>query len=76
MRNLNPEYLELTENNSNSMFAWCKIGPKLDAVRAKVNIVDGSSFGKPGYARLNMAVNSDIIKNAVDRLNGNYPKEE
>jgi len=55
------------------MFAWCKKGPKFDSISAKVNVIDGEAFGKPGYVRINIAVSSDIIKNAVDRLNGNFP---
>lgn len=73
LKKLDPEYLELQQCSSNSMFAWCKKGPKFDSISAKVNVIDGEAFGKPGYVRINIAVNSDIIKNAVDRLNGNFP---
>jgi bifunctional pyridoxal-dependent enzyme with beta-cystathionase and maltose regulon repressor activities len=52
------------------MFGWCKVGPKFDAASVKVNVLDGSLFGKPGYVRINIAVDSDLIKTAVERLNG------
>lgn len=54
---------------SNSMFAWCKAGPKLNAKAAKVNLLPGDIFGKPGMVRINLAINSDLIKTAIERLN-------
>lgn len=73
LKKLNPEYLELQQCNSNSMFAWCKKGPKFDFIKSKVNVIDGEAFGKPGYVRLNIAVGVETIKNAVRRLNGDFP---
>jgi len=70
MNALDPEVLEVQWPKCNSMFGWAKVGPKFDAKAAKVNMIDGDLFGKPGYVRFNLAVDSDLIKTAVDRLNG------
>lgn len=67
---LDPQVLEVDVPRSNSMFGWAKIGPKFNAAAVKVNMMDGSMFGQPGYVRFNLAVDSDLIKTAIDRLNG------
>lgn len=64
-----PDVLEVMPCASNSMFAWCKAGPKLDWRAAKVNMIPGELFGQPGFVRLNIAMPSDLIKIAVNRLN-------
>lgn len=69
LKKLDPEVLEVIPCKSNSMFAWCKAGPKLDYKAAKVNLLPGDIFGAPGFIRMNIAVDSDLIKNAVERLN-------
>lgn len=69
LQKISSDILEVQPCNSNSMFAWCKGGPKLNNVKAKVNISDGSGFGKPGFYRINLAVDTEIIKSAVERLN-------
>lgn len=69
LSNLNSEVLIPEVSNPHSMFAWLKVGPKLDSLNARVNILPGDMFGKPGYMRMNIAVDSDLIKTAVDRLN-------
>lgn len=66
---LNPEVLELIPCETNSMFAWCKAGPKLDNKAAKVHILDGSLFGKPGMMRINIAQPTEMIVQAIERLN-------
>ena len=66
---VSPDVLEVMPCTSNSMFAWCKAGPKLNWQAAKVNMIPGDLFGQPGYVRLNIAVPSDLIKIAVNRLN-------
>jgi aspartate aminotransferase len=75
LERLRPEVLEVVPCSSNSMFAWCKVGPELDWKNAKVNILSGEPFGAPGYVRLNLAVNSDLIHTAIDRLNQKVSKE-
>jgi aspartate/methionine/tyrosine aminotransferase len=69
LKALDPEVLVLEEPNSNSMFAWCRVGPKLDNKAAKVHILPGELFGKPGYMRLNIAYSPEVIREAVSRLN-------
>jgi|ERR1051325_3509466 aspartate/methionine/tyrosine aminotransferase len=69
LKNINPEVLQVEPCQSNSMFAWCKVGPKLDYKAAKVNLMPGDIFGRVGYVRINLAVDSDLIKTAVERLN-------
>lgn len=69
LKNLDPEVLVVEPCASNSMFAWCKIGPKLDNKAAKVHILEGTLFGKPGYMRMNIAHPPEIISEAVSRLN-------
>lgn len=66
---LDPEVLSLKPCRSNSMFAWCAVGPKFNAEAVKVNVIAGDSFGRPGMVRINLAVKSDLIKAAVERLN-------
>jgi aspartate/methionine/tyrosine aminotransferase len=69
LKDLDPEVLIVEEPNSNSMFAWCRVGPKLNNKAAKVHILPGEIFGKPGYMRLNIAFAPEIISEAVSRLN-------
>ena len=69
LRELDPEVLQISDVESNSMFAWLKIGPKLDNKAAKVHILPGELFGKPGYMRMNIAQPVEIISSAVRRLN-------
>lgn len=71
LNNLDPEVLELVESDANSMFAWFKAGPLLDAKSAKVYVLDGNLFGKPGMIRMNIALPFDLVKEAVERLNAN-----
>jgi bifunctional pyridoxal-dependent enzyme with beta-cystathionase and maltose regulon repressor activities len=73
MTQLDPEILEVEWPKSNSMFGWAKKGPKFNAAAVKVNMIDGEMFGKPGYVRFNLAVDPDLIKTAIERLNkGSY----
>jgi aspartate/methionine/tyrosine aminotransferase len=69
LKNLDPEVLTVEPCDSNSMFAWCKIGPKLNYKAAKVHILEGTLFGKPGYMRINIAHSHLVIREAVKRLN-------
>jgi len=69
LKGLDPSVLELMPCNSNSMFGWFKKGPALDNKAAKVHILDGSLFGQPGMMRMNIAHPSEVIREAVERLN-------
>ena len=51
------------------MFGWCKKGPRFDAVKAKVNVMDGASFGDASMVRLSLAVSKTELTKAVQRLN-------
>ena len=75
LANLDPEVLQAETPTSNSMFCWAKVGPKFDANKAKVNVIDGEAFGKPGYVRFNIAVDPDLIKSAINRLNGEIDEQ-
>lgn len=72
LKKLDPEVLEVIPSQSNSMFAWCKVGPKFNATAAKVYVLPGEIFGEqPGYVRLNIAYPPEIIEEAINRLNKN-----
>lgn len=66
---LDPDVLTLEPCQTNSMFAWCKVGPALDYKSAKVYLLPGDIFGKSGYVRLNIAYPVELISEAVSRLN-------
>ena len=67
--NLDPEVLTVKQCQSNSMFAWCLAGPRLDYKAAKVYMLEGTLFGAPGMMRLNIAHPREVIAEAVKRLN-------
>lgn len=69
LKKIKPEVLEIADCQSNSMFGWFKKGPKLNAEKAKVYMLDGALFGQEGMIRMNIAVNKEILAEAVDRLN-------
>lgn len=71
LKALDPEVLVLEDCPTNSMFAWAKAMPGLDAETAKVYILTGDMFGKPGYVRINIAHPPEVIREAVKRLNEN-----
>jgi len=68
---LDPEVMTIIPCTHNSMFAWAKVGPKLDYKAAKVFILEGDLFGQPGMVRLNIAHPVETIREAVARLNQN-----
>lgn len=69
LKNIDSDVLIPEKPESNSMFAWCKVGSKLDYQAAKVYMLPGELFGKPGYMRLNIAYPVSVISEAVSRLN-------
>jgi aspartate/methionine/tyrosine aminotransferase len=69
LENLDPEVLIPLPSQSNSMFAWCVKGPKLNYKSAKVYMVEGSVFGQSGLIRMNIAHPVEAIREAVSRLN-------
>ncbi|MEM4726291.1 MAG: hypothetical protein QXG63_05065, partial [Nitrososphaerales archaeon] len=68
---LQPDVLVPEPCESNSMFAWCKVGPRLNNKAAKVHMLPGKIFGQPGYMRLNIAYPVDVVADAIKRLNDN-----
>lgn len=76
MNGIRKDVLETMPCKSNSMFAWCKVGSKVDWQAAKVFAVNGSLFGDPSMVRLNIAVEPNTLQEAIRRLNGAAPMDE
>jgi aspartate aminotransferase len=70
-REVDSQVLEMECNPESvaGMFGWFKIGPKADFTKSKVNVIEGTPFGRPGYVRINLAFSQDVIKEIVNRLN-------
>lgn len=64
------EILEVPDNVEDipGMFGWFKVGPKANFQKAKVNVIDGALFGKPGYVRMNLALGTEKMAKVVARL--------
>lgn len=69
LNKLNPEVMTPNECMSNSMFSFCKKGSKLDFMKAKVHMLDGSLFGDATMIRMNLAIPYNQLKEAIERLN-------
>lgn len=70
LKDIDPEVLTVEPCETNSMFAWCKVGPKFDNVTAKVHMLRGSIFGASNdYVRINIAYPEEIMREAITRLN-------
>jgi aspartate/methionine/tyrosine aminotransferase len=71
MEEVDPEVLEIPNNLSEipGMFGWFKVGPKCNFTQARINAIDGSLFGVPGYVRINLAFSTRRMREIVDRLN-------
>lgn len=68
---LDPEILEVPANlvEIPGMFGWFKVGPKADFTKSKINLIDGSLFGRVGMVRMNLAFHSDKMEEIVNKLN-------
>lgn len=67
-RKISPDILE-PDNNNIGMFLWTKCH-NLDAFKNnKINVVEGTPFGEPGYIRMNLAIPEETMIEVVDRLN-------
>ena len=68
---INPEVLEVPENilTTPGMFGWFKVGPKADFKKSKLNFIDGSLFGVPGFVRMNLAFPTAKMRQIIDSLN-------
>jgi bifunctional pyridoxal-dependent enzyme with beta-cystathionase and maltose regulon repressor activities len=73
MKTVHKDVLELPTDFENSigLFAWARVGARCDFDKAKVFVCDGAAFGCPGFARINLGIRPDVLKEAVNRLNGN-----
>lgn len=71
IKQVSPEILDIPADieTSNGMFGWFKVGAKADFIKSKVNFIDGSLFGMPGYVRMNLALPAETIREIVSRLN-------
>lgn len=67
---VSPEVLEVGDVvNTAGMFGFFKTGPKFDAVKSKLNFIDGALFGVPGMVRMNLAFDAKTMQEIVKRLN-------
>jgi aspartate/methionine/tyrosine aminotransferase len=67
LNDLDPEVL-IPERNL-GMFGWCRKGPRFNALKARVNVMDGAAFGDSEKVRLNLAVSRSTLTAAVKRFN-------
>lgn len=72
LKNVSPDILEIDKDidKSYGMFGFFKIGKKANFTASKLNVVDGSLFGQPGYIRINLAFDETKMNEIVKRLNG------
>lgn len=70
-KTINPDIVELPENFEDvaGMFAWLKFKNKDALTKAKINAIDGSLFGGPGFVRMNLALPPTKLQEVVTRLN-------
>lgn len=68
---IDPEILEVPKDivNNPGMFGWFKTGPKADFQKAKVNVIDGTPFGMPGFIRMNLAFEKSKMEEIIKRIN-------
>lgn len=68
---IDPDVLEVPPNyhDNPGMFGWFKVGPKADFQKARINLIDGTLFGVPGYVRMNLAFDAQKMQEIIARLN-------
>jgi aspartate/methionine/tyrosine aminotransferase len=72
MLKVNKEVLHLPQYSADrlGMFGWYATGSKFDAIKAKLNFIDGTLFGgNCNMVRMNLAWGSEQIQEIVRRLN-------
>jgi aspartate/methionine/tyrosine aminotransferase len=71
LKNINNYDVEVPSNMENlcGMFAFLKVYDKDIFRKAKVNVIDGSLFGAPGFVRLNLAVPYKTLEESINRIN-------
>lgn len=48
-------------------FAWCKKGPRYDADKLRVRLVDGSAYGHPDFVRVNLVGDVEDVRELARR---------
>jgi aspartate/methionine/tyrosine aminotransferase len=71
IREVNCNVLQVPDDikETSGMFGFFKVGDKADFTKAKINMIDGALFGKPGYIRMNLAFNETTMSEIVRKLN-------
>lgn len=67
---VNKNVIELPDGflDAPGMFGWVKVINKQALIDSKINVLDGSLFGKDGYARLNLSFGEDVWIDFIERL--------
>lgn len=67
---INPSILD-TKNitNTHGMFLWAPCYNFKAFADAKINVIEGTPFGMPGFVRMNLALHEDQMIEIVERLN-------
>lgn len=68
MENLNNNKFEIGSTDQIGMFLWLK-SEKENFLDVGVNLMPGKAFGKEGHVRMNLAVTTDKIIKAVEKMN-------
>lgn len=69
-KEVNQDVLELPSDfeNTAGMFIWAKLKNAEALKSAKIYVIEGTPFGKPGYVRLNLAITKANLKEVIARL--------
>ncbi len=71
VKNISSAIMDVPTENAPGMFLWAKVNDYGAFKRAKLHVIDGEPFGKPGYVRINLALNNEVLQEVVQRLNSN-----
>ncbi len=68
--NVNRNILELPDDfeQTAGMFIWAKLKDPEAMKAAKINAIEGTPFGMPGYIRMNLALHKPVLKEVILRL--------
>jgi aspartate/methionine/tyrosine aminotransferase len=71
VRKIDSSVIEMLDDKSNEagMFLWARLKNKKIFDKAKLNIIDGSPFGKEGFVRINIAFKTEMMQEIVDKIN-------
>lgn len=70
-KTIHKDVLEVQEDIENipGLFGWFKIGKRCDLNKANIKVSDGKFFGDEKMVRINLGVPTDVLIEAVNRLN-------